>query len=109
MDIDDDVVIGPALLFGDFHDPVGTRRMVVVRHHGDGGCRRESVEHAGVIGGDHHVLGGRLKRPFRDANHHGLPANVQERLAGQPRRRVARRYNDGEAHCPEVTGSRSGG
>src|SRR5207247_1246542 len=56
-----------------------------------------------VVGGNEHLReGGGLPRAVVDTPDHRLPAEIEERLAGQPRRRVAGRNNADGLHAPSA-------
>ena len=96
---DDERIVGEFEPGGGFGQAVGAGRVVGAGHARGEPVRDDGRAHALVVGGDDDLVGARGERPLRDAHDHRLAADVRQRLSRQPRRRMAGRDQDGEAHA----------
>ena len=81
--VDHDGFVRPALLRGDFCDAIGAAGMVGARHAGIVSVLLCGGDDGLMVGGDDDLLCAALSCLFRNAYHHRLAADVQQRFSGQ--------------------------
>ena len=106
LQVDDDGVGRQVQRARHFGDAVRARRMVGARHAHFHVVRGAGGADVVVVGGDDDAGGARQGRLLGHAHHHGLAAQVGQRLVGQARRGQAGRDDDDERHPYSTASSR---
>ena len=101
LHIDDDALDRIAALRGDFGDAVGAGSMVVARQQRLMAMTSDSGSDVMVVGSDDDFGRAAGACPVGDVHHHRLAGDVEQRLARQPRRGVARGNDYDEFHVNE--------